>query len=101
MPYILFLTFLVLAMVFLVAETGLFGFHLKACFDIFYLNLFVLKIRARISPVTVFLAATWFTGLNKVVGAYLIIPTWAIIPIIFIVLPSVFTTLFEQGKQKS
>jgi hypothetical protein len=100
MPYILFLTFLVLAMVFLVAETGLFGFHLKACFDVFYLNLFVLKIRARISPVTIFLAAAWFAGLNRVVGTYLIIPAWAIIPIIFIVVPSIFATLFEREKQE-
>lgn len=91
--------FLVLAMIFLVLEIGLFGFHLNISFDLFFLNFSFVKIRARISPVTVSLTAAWFTGLNKIVGTYLTIPAWVVIPIIFIVLPSIFATLFERKKQ--
>ena len=95
----LYIIFLVLAGVFLLLKTGLFKINLNINFDLFRLNIFFLKLRARISPVTICLTAAWFTGLNKVIGEYVAIPVWAALLVIFIVLPSIFATLFEKDKQ--
>ena len=90
----LYIIFLVLAGVFLLLKVGLFGFNLNTNLDLFYFNLLFLKLRARISPVTVFLTAAWFTGLNKIVEQYIVLPVWVIILVIFIGLPSLFETVF-------
>lgn len=95
----LYIIFLVLAGVFLLLKTGLFKINLNINFDLFRLNIFFLKLRARISPVTICLTAAWFIGLNKVIGEYIAIPVWAALLVIFIVLPSIFATLFEKDKQ--
>lgn len=96
----LYIIFLILAGVFLLLKIGLFGFNLNINFDLFYFNLLFLKLRARISPVTVFLTAAWFTGLNKITEQYILIPIWAILLIIFIGLPSIFETIFEKKENR-
>lgn len=94
----LYIIFLILAGIFLLLKTGLFGFNLNINFDLFYFNILFLKLRARISPVTIFLTAAWFTGLNKIAEQYVVLPVWVVLLIIFIVLPSIFETLF--GKKE-
>lgn len=93
----LYIVFLALAVVFLLLKTGLFRINLDLSFDLFdfkfHINNFLLAFRARISPITVFLAVAWFTGLNKVIT----IPAWVALLVIFIVLPSIFA-LFEKEK---
>lgn len=96
----LYIIFLVLAGVFLLLKTGLFGFNLNINFDLFYFNILFLKLRARISPVTVFLAIAWFTGLNKIIEQYVLIPVWIVLLIIFIVLPSLFETMFGKTENQ-
>lgn len=95
----LYIIFLILAGVFLLLKTGLFKFNLNINFDLFYFNILFLKLRARISPITIFLTAAWFTGLNKVIEQYASIPIWAVMLIIFIGLPSVYETIF--GKKEN
>jgi len=95
----LYIIFLILAGVFLLLKTGLFKFNLNINFDLFYFNILFLKLRARISPITIFLTLAWFTGLNKIVEQYIVFPVWAILLIIFIGLPSLFETLF--GKKEN
>lgn len=97
MTYII---FLVLAGIFLLLKTGIFGFHLNINFDLFYFNILFLKLRARVSPVTIFLTVAWFTGLNKIVERYVVLPIWAILLIIFIGLPSIFETIFEKKENQ-
>ncbi len=95
----LYIIFLILSVVFLLLKKGLFGINLNINFDLIRINTFFLKLRARISPVTICLTAAWFTGLNKVIEEYVAIPVWAALLVIFIVLPSIFATLFEKDKQ--
>lgn len=95
----LYIIFLVLAVVFLLLKTGLFGFNLNINFDLFYFDVLFLRLRARISPITIFLTIAWYTGLNKIVEQYVIIPGWAVLLIIFLGLPSIYETIF--GKKEN
>ena len=96
----LYIIFLILAGVFLLLKNGLFGFHLNISFDLFYFNILFLKLRARISPVTIFLTVAWFTGLNKITEHYVVLPIWVVLFIIFIGLPSIFGTIFEKKENR-
>lgn len=91
-----YIVFLVLACVFLVLKSGLFRFSLNINIDLITLNIMFLRLRVRISPVTIFLTAAWFTGLNKIAEKYAMIPLWAVLLIIFVGLPSVFESVFGK-----
>lgn len=95
----LYIVFLALAVVFLLLKTDLFRISLNFNYDPIRIRIRFLKLRVRISLVTICLAAAWFTGLNKVVGKLIAIPAWVALLIIFIVLPSIFATLFEKEKK--
>ncbi len=93
--------FLIIAGIFLLLKTGILPLNLQIQFDLLSLTLNALKCRVRISLVTVFLTAAWFGGLNKVIEQYIVLPTWAVIVIIFMVLPSIYETIFNKKGNKN
>lgn len=91
----MYILFLIFAAVFLLLKTGLLGINMNINLDLLYFNVSSLKLRVRISPVTICLAAAWFTGLNQ----QLEMPALAAMIIIFIMLPSLYETVFGKAEK--
>lgn len=92
----LYIIFLITAAIFLLLKTGLFKINMNINIDSLYSNFPPVKLRVRISPITICLAIAWFTGLNQ----QIVMPAWTAILIIFAVLPSLYETIFGNQENK-
>ena len=89
------LTGLLFAAAFLLLKTGLLSINMNINLDLLYFNIPPLKLIVRISPVTICLAGAWFTGLNQQMK----MPALAAMIIIFVVLPSLYETVFGKTEK--
>lgn len=91
----MYILFLIFAAAFLLLKTGLLSINMNINLDLLYFNIPPLKLIVRISPVTICLAVAWFTGLNQQMK----MPALAAMIIIFVVLPSLYETVFGKTEK--
>ena len=89
----MYILFLIFAAAFLLLKTGLLSINMNINLDLLYFNIPPLKLIVRISPVTICLAVAWFTGLKMKM------PALAAMIIIFVVLPSLYETVFGKTEK--
>lgn len=94
----IYLVLAIISVLLFAMETGIFAFSFRIVLDLLYFDVGFLRLRLRVSLATICLAASWFLGLNEVIAKYIAMPVWAAMICVFLVIPSLFATLFEKPK---